>query len=105
MKTAKAAAQAKKEAEQRLKQAQRTAMLLKHASDATRVQILKKLAEAECNVGVLCGVLNQSQPAISHHLALLRHGGIVTTRRSGKQIFYSLTETGESLATIIKAVD
>jgi DNA-binding transcriptional ArsR family regulator len=104
MTTARAAAKAIKEAEQRLKKAHRAAILLKQASDATRVQLLLKLAEEECYVGVLCEALNQSQPAVSHHLALLRHGGMVTTRRSGKQVFYSLTETGRSLAAIVKAV-
>ena len=37
---------------------------------------------------------SQSQPAVSHHLALLRHGGIIAPRRQGKNNFYSLTETG-----------
>ena len=34
---------------------------------------------------------------MSHHLALLRHGGIITPRRQGKNNFYSLTEIGEVL--------
>ena len=46
--------------------------------------------------------LSQSQPAVSHHLALLRHGGIIAPRRQGKNNFYSLTDTGTDLARVVK---
>src|SRR4051794_15116912 len=50
------------------------AMLLKQAADPTRLQVLLLLAEQERNVSPLCADLgHQSQPAVSHHLALLRH--------------------------------
>jgi DNA-binding transcriptional ArsR family regulator len=94
----------KKEADLRFKQAQRAAILLKQVSDATRLQIILMLAEGEKHVGGLCEPLNQSQPAVSHHLALLRHGGIIAPRRQGKNNFYSLTETGEGLAKIVLGV-
>ena len=45
-----------------------------------------------------------SQPAVSSHLALLRHGGIVDRRRQGKNNFYSLTDTGYRLSKIVKGV-
>ena len=48
--------------------------------------------------------IEQSQPAVSHHLALLRHGGIIDRRRQGKNNFYSLTDTGERLSKIVKDV-
>ena len=97
--TAKAnkANKAKKEADQRLKQAQRAAILLKQVSDPTRLQVILMLDEGEKHVGALCDVLSQSQPAVSHHLALLRHGGIIAPRRQGKNNFYALTDTGEEL--------
>ena len=88
--------------EQRLKQAQRAAILLKHVSDATRLQLILILSASEQYVGSLCEQLNQSQPAVSHHLALLRHGGIISPRRQGKNNYYSLTEKGESLSVIVK---
>ncbi len=98
------AAKAKKEADQRLKQAQRAAVLLKQVSDATRLQVILMLAAGEKHVGALCEQLHQSQPAVSHHLALLRHGGIIMPRRQGKNNFYGLTEAGEELARIVKGV-
>jgi DNA-binding transcriptional ArsR family regulator len=60
------------------------------------------LSEGEMHVGALCSELGQSQPAVSHHLALMRHGNIITPRRQGKNNFYSLTETGEGLADLMR---
>jgi len=93
-----------KEAENRLKQAKRASTLLKQVSDPTRLQVILALSEGERHVGALCEQLNQSQPAVSHHLALLRHGGIIAPRRQGKNNFYSLTDTGEELAKVVKSV-
>lgn len=93
---------AAKQAEPRLKQAQRASILLKQASDPTRLQIILMLSEGERHVGSLGDDLNQSQPAISHHLALLRHGGIIAPRRQGKNNFYALTDLGEELAGVVK---
>src|SRR4051812_16736765 len=93
-----------KDSGQRLKQAQRAATLLKQVSDPTRLQVILMLSEGERHVGALSENLNQSQPAVSHHLALLRHGGIIAPRRQGKNNFYALTDTGEELARVVKTV-
>ena len=95
-------ARAKADAGKRLKQAQQAALLLKQVSDPTRLQIILMLAEGEKYAGGICKVLKQNQPATSHHLALLRHGGIIAPRRQGKNNFYALTEAGEQLASIVK---
>jgi DNA-binding transcriptional ArsR family regulator len=94
----------KSEAADRLRHAQRAAVLLKQVSDPTRLQIIALLSGGERHVGGLCAEVGQSQPAVSHHLALLRHGGIIAPRRQGKNNFYSLTETGEKLAKVVKGV-
>ncbi|MBV8075877.1 MAG: winged helix-turn-helix transcriptional regulator [Planctomycetaceae bacterium] len=93
---------ARNEAEQRLKVAQRVSMLLRHISDPTRLQVVLTLAEGEQHVKALCEQLSQSQPAVSHHLALLRHGGIIAPRRQGKNNYYGLTELGTDLAEAIR---
>jgi DNA-binding transcriptional ArsR family regulator len=95
---------AQRESDQRLAQARRASILLKHVSDPTRLQVILILAEGERHVGALCNQLSQSQPAVSHHLALLRHGGIIAPRRQGKNNFYSLTDIGQSLATVVKGL-
>ena len=91
-----------KAAQQRIRQA---ADLLKQVSDPTRLQVLMLLTEKERNVSELCADLGtQSQPAVSHHLALLRHGRLIEPRRSGKHNFYYLTEAGRELAEVVNAI-
>src|SRR5882724_11913557 len=97
-------AKAAKGADHRFQQAKRASILLKHVSDPTRLQVILILSEGERHVGALCSQLSQSQPAVSHHLALLRHGGVIAPRRQGKNNFYSLTETGSDLAKVVKAM-
>src|SRR5882724_7020998 len=97
-------AKAAKAADQRSQQAKRASILLKHVSDPTRLQVILILSDGEQHVGALCSQLSQSQPAVSHHLALLRHGGIIAPRRQGKNNFYSLTDTGADLATVVKGL-
>jgi len=88
----------------RTKTFQRAANLLKQISDPTRLQVIRMLSEREHHVGGLCDQFNMSPPAVSHHLALLRHGGIVERRRQGKNNFYTLTDTGYQLSKIVKGV-
>ena len=60
-------------------------------ADETRLRIVCILLEEhELNVRTLCGILSQSQPAVSHHLALLRTAGVIECRRDGKHNFYHL---------------
>src|SRR5918912_119142 len=81
------------------------AELLKQVSDPTRLQVLMLLTEKERNVSELCADLGtQSQPAVSHHLALLRHGRLIEPRRAGKHNFYGLTEAGRELAQVVNSV-
>jgi DNA-binding transcriptional ArsR family regulator len=79
--------------------------LLKQVSDPTRLQVLMLLTQKERNVSELCADLGtQSQPAVSHHLALLRHGRLIEPRRSGKHNFYYLTDAGRELAEVVTAL-
>jgi len=65
--------------------------LFKLLADDTRLQILNYLLQREeLNVGTLCDLLKQSQPAVSHHLALLKMAGLIECRRDGKHNFYHL---------------
>jgi ArsR family transcriptional regulator len=66
--------------------------LFKLLSDETRLRILLALLHTdEMHVRALCELLEQSQPAVSHHLALLRVAGLIDRRREGKHNFYHLT--------------
>ena len=102
--TTRKSAKAKTDAALRLKRAQQAATQLKQVSDPTRLHIILLLAQGEKHVGGICKAVKQSQPATSHHLALLRHGGIIAPRRQGKNNIYALTEAGERLASVVKGV-
>jgi ArsR family transcriptional regulator len=65
--------------------------VFKLLSDETRLRILFYLSrQDELHVRALCELLEQSQPAVSHHLALLRVAGLIEPRREGKHNFYRL---------------
>ena len=76
------------------------ASVFKLLSDETRLRILLYLAQdRELHVSELCRRLGQGQPAISHHLALLRVSGLIEPRREGKFIFYRVR--GDHLARLL----
>jgi ArsR family transcriptional regulator len=84
------------------------AQVFKLLSDETRLRILFYLAlspRGELHVTDLCQRLGQSQPAVSHHLALLRVSGLIESRREGKHNFYSvrIDHFGELLLTLFSA--
>lgn len=58
-------------------------------SDKTRLGILAELSKGEQNVGGLCKALRLKQPAVSHHLGLLRMGRLVSGTRQGKSVVYT----------------
>ena len=59
--------------------------------DKSRLKILMTLArDGEMHVSALCQLLGQSQPAVSHHLTLLRMNKLVHYRRDGKHNFYCI---------------
>lgn len=61
-------------------------------SDQTRQDILQMLQKkGEMGVTAIVAAFGRhSQPTISHHLKILRHEGLVISRRAGKEIIYSL---------------
>jgi ArsR family transcriptional regulator len=82
------------------------AQVFKLLSDETRLRILLYLAQNnELHVTDLCNRLGQSQPAVSHHLALLRVSGLIESRREGKHNFYSVRADhfGELLVSLFSA--
>lgn len=67
-------------------------------SDPTRLVLADALAEGgELCVCDLAWVLGRSQNLVSHHLRTLRSCGLVSSRRDGKLVMYTLTEAGRSL--------
>jgi ArsR family transcriptional regulator len=63
--------------------------VFKLLADKSRLKILLALGkQGEMHVSSLCDLLHQSQPAVSHHLTLLRMAGLVDFRRDGKHNYY-----------------
>ena len=60
-------------------------------ANPTRLRILERLAKVgEENVNDLAAHLHMSQPRISWHLRMLRLGGVILTRKDGRQVYCSL---------------
>jgi ArsR family transcriptional regulator len=65
--------------------------VFKLLADKSRLKIVLALAQdTELHVSALCDLLGQSQPAVSHHLTLMRMVGLVGYRRDGKHNYYHL---------------
>lgn len=62
-------------------------------ADESRLKILWYLSQhQEVNVRTLCSNLQQTQPAVSHHLGLLKTAGLVKMRREGKHNYYHVEQ-------------
>ena len=64
--------------------------LLKALANRHRLIIICQLIEQERSVGELAAALNIRDSTVSQHLALLRKDGLVTARRDGQTIWYSI---------------
>jgi ArsR family transcriptional regulator len=71
---------------------ERQAQLFQALSHPVRLRILDILARQEACVCHLTAVLDQRQPYVSQQLATLREAGLVTDRREGTLIYYSLAD-------------
>jgi DNA-binding transcriptional ArsR family regulator len=78
--------------------AERAAARAKALGDPTRVTIALALRDGEelC-VCDLAWVVERNDNLVSHHVRLLRTAGLVSSRRDGKMVLYSLTDAGRSL--------
>jgi ArsR family transcriptional regulator, arsenate/arsenite/antimonite-responsive transcriptional repressor len=70
-------------------------------ADPTRVRIIGALRRGELCVCELVDALEISQSTLSGHLQVLRHTGMVTTRKEGRWIYYSLTDQKTALIEAI----
>ena len=72
--------------------------------DPTRLSLAAALAEAdELCVCDLAWISGRSQNLVSHHVRALRSYDLVTSRKVGKMVMYSLTESGRGLLSAVLA--
>ena len=70
-------------------------------ADRTRLRLLNLMNGREVCVCYFVEILKQSQPKISRHLAYLRKAGIVSARREGKWMHYSIERPTDAGAAAI----
>ena len=67
-------------------------ILLKALSEETRYNIVKSLLRGERCACEIHSLIKKTQPNTSMQLAKLKKAGILTSRREGKKIFYSIND-------------
>ena len=76
--------------------------VLKALGDEKRLRILSLLRQGERCACVLLEDLSLSQPTLSHHMKILCDAKLVTGRKEGKWVYYSLNaRQGEALQELI----
>lgn len=80
--------------------------LLRMLSDPTRFSVLWALAQGESNVACLAELAGTSATAVSQHLSKLRLAGLVSGRREGTFVYYTVAEgpLGALLVQALRAV-
>lgn len=88
-----------------LPQSTRTARWFHALADETRVEIVEMLSHGERCVCELTGSLEAAQSRLSFHLRTLKEAGLVTDRRDGRWIYYSLNrEALDEMADFLRSV-
>lgn len=68
-------------------------IVFKALSDPTRREILRLLSRGEKTAGELASKFDMTKPSMSHHFAVLKDAELISSRRDGQQIWYSLNTT------------
>ena len=68
-------------------------IVFKALNDTTRRKILEMLQKQDLTAGEIAEQFQMSFPSISHHLDLLKQAQLVTTKKEGQFIYYSLNTT------------
>lgn len=73
-----------------------SAEIFRQISDVTRLKILWLLCHSEDCVINIAAAMNMSSPAVSHHLRILKSAGLISSRREGKETYYTLAKNKEA---------
>ena len=67
--------------------------VFKAIADPTRREILRLLRNEEMSAGDVAARFDMTKPTMSHHFAVLKAAGLITSRREGQTIWYALDTT------------
>lgn len=67
--------------------------VLRLLDDTSRVRIFWLLCHCEECVINISALVDMSAPAVSHHLRQLKSGGLIVSRREGKEVYYRTSDT------------
>ena len=67
--------------------------IFKALNDSTRREILEILRIGDASAGEISDRFNMSKPSISHHLDLLRQADLVSSKKKGQFVLYSINIT------------
>ena len=70
--------------------------IFKQLDDSSRMRIFWLLCHCEECVINISALMEMSSPAVSHHLKQLKTGGLITSRREGKEVYYKAAETKQA---------
>lgn len=70
--------------------------IFKLLSDTNRLRIFWLLCHCEECVLNISAMVNMSSPAVSHHLKLLKESGLISSKRSGKEVYYKACESEQT---------
>ena len=72
------------------------AAVFKELGDESRLRIFWILCHCEECVINLSSMVDMSSPAVSHHLRQLKAGGLIESRRSGKEVYYKAVDNDKT---------
>lgn len=76
---------------------QTVADVFKQLGDTSRLRIFWLLCHCEECVVNISALMDMTTPAVSHHLRQLKAGGLIESRRDGKEVYYRAANTDRTL--------
>ena len=76
-----------------VEECEKVAEVFKLMSDGTRLRIVLLLCHCEECVNNIAAAVEMSEPAVSHHLRVLKKSDLITSRREGKEVYYKIADT------------
>jgi len=89
----------------KIEETQETVELLKVIAEENRLRMLCILKKGERCVCQIIEYLDLSQSLVSHHLRCLKDAGLIQDSKRGLWVYYSLTEKGKKIASLISKIN